>query len=403
MLSYEQARQIVIGEISALRKTTGVGMLPLREALGLVLAQNIAADRDYPPFDRSTRDGYAARTADVAPGVALPCIGELKAGDAATAPLASGSCISIMTGAGVPPGADAVVMIEHTAREGDRVTFQRAVQPRQNIVSRGSEVRAGALVLKIGQRMGFAETALAAQVGASQVAVHKRPRVAILSTGDELVSVEQAPGPFQIRNSNNSSIAAQVRLAGAEPLDLGTVPDREEETRAGIEKGLTVDALVLSGGVSMGKYDLVEKVLRELGTQFFFDAVAIRPGRPAVFGVCRGVPVFGLPGNPVSTMVTFELFGVPALDILSGAPPRPLPLLSARLAAATRQKPGLTHFLPAQFDWSEGEPRVRKLPWQGSGDIAALGQANCFLVVPADQPGLDAGTWARVLPRRDLL
>ena len=153
----------------------------------------------------------------------------------------------------------------------------------------------------------------------------------------------------------------------------------------------------------MGKYDLVETVLRDLGAQFFFDAVAIRPGRPAVFGICRGVPVFGLPGNPVSTMVTFELFVVPALDLLSGAEPRPLPLLFARLAAPVRQKGGLTHFLPAVLDWSSDEASVRELPWQGSGDIAALGRANCFLVVPEDKPELQPGDAVLVLPRRDLL
>lgn len=403
MLSYEQARQTIIRETAALRKATAVESRSLREALDLVLAQDISADRDYPPFDRSTRDGYAVRAAEISPGASLTCVGELKAGDAATAALATGTCVAIMTGAGVPPGADAVVMIEHTRREADRVTFDRAAVEDQNIVARGSEARAGAVLLKAGQRIGFTETALAAQVGAHRIAVHKKPRVAILSTGDEVVPIEQSPGPFQIRNSNNPSLAAQVRFAGGEPIEIGSVPDRTEEIREAIEKGLTAEAFVLSGGVSMGKYDLVEAVLRDLGTEFLFDAVAIRPGRPAVFGVCRGVPVFGLPGNPVSTMVTFELFVVPALDILSGAPPRPLPLLSARLAAATRQKPGLTHFLPAQLDWSEGEPRVRELPWQGSGDIAALGQANCFLVVDADLPELDAGAWARVLPRRDIL
>jgi molybdopterin molybdotransferase len=170
-----------------------------------------------------------------------------------------------------------------------------------------------------------------------------------------------------------------------------------------IERGLQEDALVLSGGVSAGKYDLVKSVLAELGAEFFFDAVAIRPGRPAVFGMCRGKPVFGLPGNPVSTMVTFELFVVPALDILSGAAPRVLPMFKAQLAASVRQKARLSHFLPAVVEWNTGEPVARELPWQGSGDIVALSRANCFLVVPSDRLELSAGEWVNVLPRRGAL
>ncbi len=403
MLSYEHARQIVIREVAALAKVTAAETLALRDALGHVLAESVLADRDYPPFDRSTRDGYAVRAADAQSGATLPCSGEIKAGDAVTKPLAAGTCVAIMTGAAVPPNADAVVMIEHTKREGDRVTFERTVRTGQNVVRRGSESKAGAVLSQAGQRLGFAETAIAAQVGKRTLATRAKPRVAILSTGDEVVAMEMAPGPFQIRNSNNYSLSAQARLAGGDALELGNARDVAAEIRAKVEEGLRCDALVLSGGVSMGKYDLAETVLRDLGTTFFFDAVAIRPGRPAVFGICRGVPVFGLPGNPVSTMVTFELFVVPALDILSGADPRPLPLLYARLAEPVRQKGGLTHFIPARLDWEGGEPRVRELRWQGSGDIVALAHANCFLVIAADKPEQEAGVWAPVLPRRDLL
>jgi molybdopterin molybdotransferase len=215
--------------------------------------------------------------------------------------------------------------------------------------------------------------------------------------------VETKPGPFQIRNSNSVSLAAQAVLAGAEPVLLGNAPDNEPALRALIEHGLQEDALVLSGGVSMGKYDLVENVLRGLGAEFFFDAVAIRPGKPAVFGWCRGKPVLGLPGNTVSTMVTFELFVVPAIDLLSGTDARPLAVFRARLGAPLRQKAALTHFLPAQVTWREGEPVVQELPWQGSGDIVALAQANCFLVVPETRLEWSAGDWVDVLPRRDRL
>jgi len=215
--------------------------------------------------------------------------------------------------------------------------------------------------------------------------------------------VDATPDPFQIRNSNSVSLSAQVRLAGGEPVLLGNAPDRLEELRAKIERGLTEDMLVLSGGVSMGKYDLVETVLKDLGAEFYFDAVAIRPGKPAVFGRCGGPFVFGLPGNPVSTMVTFELFVTPALDLLSGADARPLPFLEARLAQPLSEKPGMAHFLPARFEWRESAPEVKALPWQGSGDIAALARANCFLVVPADRGEIAAGESVSVLVRRDVI
>ena len=333
--------------------------------------------------------------------VTLDIVGEIKAGDSFAGTVGPGQCAQIMTGAAVPPGADAVVMIEHTRPSTSRAVIERAVERGQNVVPRGSEARAGQRLLGPGARLGYAELALAAQVGQHQLEVFRRPRVAILSTGDEVVDVHETPGPFQIRNSNSVSLAAQVALASAEPVLLGNAPDRIEELRAAIKRGLEADILVLSGGVSMGKYDLVEVVLRELGAEFFFDSVAIRPGRPAVFGTCGGKLVFGLPGNPVSTMVTFELFVLLAIDICSGAAARPLPLFPARLAAPVRQKAALTHFLPAQVTWESGEACVRELPWQGSGDTVALATANCFLVVPQSKLELAAGEWVKVLLRRD--
>jgi molybdopterin molybdotransferase len=231
----------------------------------------------------------------------------------------------------------------------------------------------------------------------------KRPRVAILSTGDEVVLIDETPGPFQIRNSNSVSLAAQVRIAGGEPVVLGNAADRIEDLGEKIERGLKEDALVLSGGVSMGKYDLVESALKAMGAEFFFDAVAIRPGKPVVFGICQGKPVFGLPGNPVSTMVTFELFVAPAIDLLSGAEARALPLVEARLAEAMKEKTGLTHFLPARVEWREAVAEVKALKWQGSGDITALSKANCFLVVPADREKIEVGESVSVLLRKDIV
>lgn len=403
MISYIEARALVAEQVSKRPRKPVILNKPVNDALGDVLAQEVRCDRDYPPFDRSTRDGYAVHANEAAVGAKLRCVGEIKAGDTVTQPLALGTCVQIMTGAAVPPGANAVVMIEFTERNGDAVRFDRATPPGQNFVRKGSEARTGDLALKSGLRLGYAELAVAAQVGAAELHCFDRPRIAILSTGDEVVPIIETPGPFHIRNSNGVSLASQVRLAGGEPVPLGNALDRVDDLSAKIEQGLREDILVLSGGVSMGKYDLVESVLKSLGAEFFFDAVAIRPGKPAVFGRRRDTFVFGLPGNPVSTMVTFQLFVTLAIDILGGAQPRPLPFLEASLAEDMHEKGGLTHFLPGHFDSSKGSPQVRPLRWQGSGDIAALTQANCFVVVPADCQDIAAGEKVSVLPRSDVI
>jgi len=403
MLTFSAARELVISQALQHRSPRPALSLPISDALGHILDEEIRADREYPPFNRSTRDGFAVHSSEASAGAALHCIGEIKAGDTVHQPLSPGTCVQIMTGAALPPSADAVVMIEFTRRSGDSVTFERATQPGQNFVPAGSEAHAGDLALSPGLRLGFAELAAAAQVGRSELRCHPRPAVAILSTGDEVVPIVPTPGPFHIRNSNSVSLEAQVKLAGGAPSPLGNALDRVDDLSAKIELGLQADILVLSGGVSMGKYDLVESVLKGMGAEFYFDAVAIRPGKPAVFGRCRDTLIFGLPGNPVSTMVTFHLFVIPAIDILSGARPRPLPLLHATLSTPLKEKPGLTHFLPAQLTWPTSQPQVHALPWQGSGDITAMTQANCFLMVPADRPDIVAGETVSVLPRTDVL
>jgi molybdopterin molybdotransferase len=308
-----------------------------------------------------------------------------------------------MTGAAIPAGADAVVMVEHARADGATIEFMRAATPGLHLVRRGSEAAEGEVLVRAGARLGFAELAAAAQAGAVQLSVFQKPRVAILSTGDEIVPAETNPGKFQIRNSNAFSLAAQVKLAGGEPVLIGNAKDTEDDLRVKIAQGLQGDLLILSGGVSAGKYDLVETVLLELGTEFFFDAVAIRPGKPAVFGICDGKPVFGLPGNPVSTMVTFELFVVPALGLLGGAGARPLGFLQAELGEALNEKPGLAHFLPARIEWPSGLPVVKPVRWQGSGDLAAVAKCNCFLFVPMDRDKFAVGEAVSVLPRRDVV
>lgn len=406
MLSYENARTKVIEKCRSIGRVPGTETIELKNSLGRVLAQEIRADRDYPPFDRAARDGFAVRSADCQrEGATLRVIGEIAAGAGFSGSIGAGECAQIMTGAPVPQGADAVVMIEHT-RAGAQpatVVIEHSASAGMNFVPRGSESKKGDVLLKAPARIGVAEASLAAQAGCAHLKVYRKARVAVLSTGNEVVEIGAQPGPYEIRNSNSASLSAQVALAGGEAVLLGNARDSEEQIRAGIERGLQEDAVIISGGVSAGKYDLVEPVLRELGAEFVFDSVEIRPGRPVVFATCRQKPVFGLPGNPVSTMVTFELFVTSALDMLNGIEPRSLPLLKARLTNAVEQRAALTHFLPALIEWGHGEVSVAALPWQGSGDMITVARGNCFLVVPQNKLKLAAGEWVDVLPRREIL
>ena len=409
MISFEAARAKVIEKLSACVCAPEREILDLSAApaapLGRILAENIVADRNYPPFNRSIRDGFAVRSADVAePDAKLRLIAESRAGVAFNGTVGAGECVRILTGAPVPRGANAVVMHEFTREEDDFVVFEQAARAGQYYVLAGAEARVGEVVVSRGTRLGYAELAMAAEVGRARIEVSRRPRVTILSTGDELVPLDRTPGPFQIRNSNNISLAAQVSLAGGEPLPAGSAKDEVAELRARIEQGLEADLLLLSGGVSAGKYDLVEQVLKELGAEILFEAVAIRPGKPVVFAWCRGKPVFGLPGNPVSTMVTFELFVVPAIEALSSCLPQPLPIFKAKLAHPVDEKGMVAHFLPARVSWPASElgaePSVEVLLWEGSGDIGAVVRGNCFLLVHASKLHLQAGEWVDVLPRR---
>ena len=408
MLSVEDARAKVIEIVGARTGSPATEIIEIArnpsQALGRILSENIVADRNYPPFNRSIRDGFAAKASDLAQsGARLRLIGESRAGVGFDGSVCAGECVRILTGAPVPRGANAVVMQEYTRIDGDFVIFEQSARAGQQYVLAGAEARVGEVMLSRGTRISYAELAVAAEVGRARVMVSQRPRVSILSTGDEVVPVEDTPGPYQIRNSNSVSLAAQVKLAGGEVLMSGNAPDEVSELRARIEKSLSGDMLVLSGGVSVGKYDLVEQVLRDLGTEFFFDAVALRPGKPAVFGWCAGKPVFGLPGNPVSTMVTFELFARPAIELLAGHAPPPLPLFKARLSHEINEKSKVAHFLPARVSWSDGVPIVEALLWEGSGDIGAVVRGNCFLVVNASKLHVDAGEWVDVMVRRGSL
>ncbi len=389
-LSLEQARDCVSRQVQA---CMGVRPLPLAEAEGRILAEEVLADRDYPPFHRSARDGYAVRAAEV-PGE-LKVIGQVRAGVIFTGKIGPGETVEIMTGAPLPEGADAVVMVEHTTRDNHRVHIRASAKSGDNFTPRGSEAGTHEIVLHAGQRIGFTEAAVLASVGRRDVAVYHRPRVAILPTGDEIVDISETPSPAQIRNSNATSLAFQVRRAGGIPEILSIARDNMESTRALVEQGLKADLLLMSGGVSAGKYDIVKDVLSGLGAEFFFDRVAIQPGQPLVFGRAQGKFFFGLPGNPGSTMITFEAVARIAIEKMQGVANPSFPLLRARLTQPVRQKLGLTRFFPAKLS-ADGR-NIEIVATQGSGDVAALARANAFIVTDPDREAWTAGEDIRVL------
>jgi molybdopterin molybdotransferase len=419
ILSFEEARHLVEEHAGHLRPR-GKELVELLEGAGAgqVLAEPIFADRNFPPFPRAMRDGYAVRAADLSPLPAtLEVVGEIKAGarteDVPT--LQPGQAAAIMTGAPAPPGADAVVMVEHTSHDAGRVRIMKLVLAGDNIAPIASEAKRGEKLLSPGVRLDFAAIAVAASVGRSRLLVYSKPKVAILSTGDEIVDIDVPPAPTQIRNSNSHSLAAQVQAAGGEPVLLPIAPDEPERLRELIADGLESDLLLLAGGVSMGKYDLVEQVLAEFQTEFFFTGAQIQPGKPIVFGrvpcgrgrLARELPVsppahvyfFGLPGNPVSTMVTFELFARPVLEALAGTLPRKLAFLNARLKSDIKTKTGLKRFLPAILSGEFEHTEVELAAWQGSGDIASMTRANCYIVIPPDRDKIQAGEWVSILMR----
>lgn len=417
VLSFEDARHLV-EKHAAVIHARAVETVDLLAAAGRVLGETVMADRDLPPFPRSTRDGYAVRSADLSQlPTMLRVIGEIRAGetlDRIPANIGAGETASIMTGAPVPAGADAVVMVEYTSLQGKEVEITRAVAPGDNIVPRGTEACEGSVLLDRGVRLNEAAIALAASVGKSRLQVFKRPTVAVLTTGDEIVSVSAVPGPTQIRNSNSYSLAVQIQQAGGDPLLLPVAPDEPKGLRRLIEEGLKADLLLMTGGVSMGQYDLVEQVLLEMRAEFFFTGAKIQPGRPVVFGKCAIAPAgskresagekpdtyfFGLPGNPVSTMVTFELFARPMVEALAGSCARKLRFLRAHLKKEIRIRPGLKRFLPAMLSGEFDQAEVELIEWQGSGDIAATARANCYMVIPPDRECIPAGDWVAVMLR----
>jgi molybdopterin molybdotransferase len=285
-------------------------------------------------------------------------------------------------------------MVEHTRTEGARVFVERFLEKGENVSPQGGDALGGAVVLEPGVRIGIAETALLATVGAAEVEVYARPRVAILATGDELVEIDARPKPHQIRNSNSWALAQQVTRAGGEAVVLGVVRDVLAETQVRIGEALEYDLVLLSGGVSAGKYDVVEQALEHLGAEFFFDRVKLQPGQPCVFGRALGTFFFGLPGNPASTLVCFETLARAAVELLGGCAEALLPVMRAPLSEPFRHKAGLTRFLPARL---EEDGRLRAVRWSGSGDVPSLARANCLLVADPEKEEYGVGEMIGVL------
>ncbi len=373
-----------------------VTRLPLEQAAGLTLATGIVCDIDYPPFDKAMMDGFAVRAADCrGAGTTLRVTGELAAGQVAADELLTGDAVRINTGAPLPPGADAVVVIEHVELydDGLRMSTPDTPSPGTHVARRGSDVRAGAIVLEAGTRLGPAQVAAAAAAGAAQVEVYRRPRMAVLVTGDELVPIGKRPTGAQIRNSNGPALAALARQAGCEVIDLGIAGDDRAQLADKVAAGLQADVLCISGGVSMGQHDYVPEVLEQAGVRFDVRKVAIRPGKPIIIGVGpAGQMVFGLPGNPVSSFVCFLVFVRAAVAGLQGRAVTMPPMLSVTLDAPLPAAGQRTEFLPAQLTaGTNGEWRASPTRWQGSGDLFGLARSNGLLVREVNAPAAEAG------------
>lgn len=410
ILTFEDARHLIEQHAANLRPH-GRELLDVLEANGRALAEPITADRDFPPFRRATRDGYAVRASDLSTVPAtLEVVAEAKAGGTVVPPIVSGQAVSIMTGAPVPDGADAIVMVEFTSRAGNRVEVQRTINPGDNVVPVGAEGRKGDVMLAQGMRLDYAAIAVAAAGGRSRLVVYSRPRIAVLSTGDEVVDIDVLPGPNQIRNSNSYSLAIQITQAGGEPVLLPIAPDEPNRLRELLREGLESDLLLIAGGVSMGKYDLVEQALSDLNAEFLFTGAQIQPGKPVVFGAVPSTAganetsmsqkyFLGLPGNPISTMVCFELFARPLVEALAGMPPRKLSFVYAKLKTDIKTKLGLKRFLPANLSGEFENSQVELVHWQGSGDLGAVARSNCYIVIPPDRERIPSGEFVPVLLR----
>ncbi len=403
-LSVEQARERILSLVSPVSETR---RLPLMDALGHVLAESVVSPVNVPPHRNSAMDGYAVRSADLpAEGTArLVVAGTAWAGRPWDGEVQSGQCVRIMTGAEVPAGADTVIMQEHTERDGDAIVIASGHRAGQNVRQPGEDIRAGDTVLEGGQRLRAAELALLASLGVPDVTVHRKPKVAFFSTGDELVAPGGELGPGQIYDSNRYAIYGMLTALGVEIIDLGMIPDtREAVEQAFHDAAAKADAIVTSGGVSVGDADYVKETLDRLGKVDFWK-IAMKPGKPLAFGEVEGALFFGLPGNPVSTLVTFYQFAKPALRRLMGERDIPAPLtIRVPAAEALKKRPGRTDFQRGILERNaDGKLVVRSVGQQASHILSGMSRANCFIVLPRESGGVDAGTEVDVQPFEGIL
>jgi len=399
VLSVEEALDHILATVDVLEPER-VGLM---EATGRVLAEAVAADRDIPPLTNSAMDGYAVRGKDVAGAqegspVRLRVVGEVTAGHVSPLQVAPGTAVRIMTGAPVPAGADTVVRFEDTRPDGDWVEVLKATSTGKNVRQAGEDVRAGQVVLEPGKVLRPQEIGMLAAVGRVEVAVVRRPRVAILATGDEVVPPDQVPGPGQIRDANSYAVAAQVQQYGGVPLLLGVAHDREELVRRGMREALAqrADLIITSGGVSVGDFDLVKQVLAAEGEMHFWS-LNMKPGRPLAFGVVSGVPLLGLPGNPVAATISTDLFARPALLKMQGFTDWSRPTVRARLAQPIRRKDGRRHYLRVRLRQTDVGCEATLTGDQGSGILSSMVQADGLAIIPEEADHLHAGTEVEVI------
>ncbi len=400
MLRIEDALKLMLDHTPVLPDET----VALAEAAGRVLRQTALSDLDLPPFDRARMDGYAVRAADTLnPPARLQAIGEAAAGFAFAGEVAAGQAVRIMTGAPVPAGADAVQKIEVIQVNDDgSIELTEPVAAGQFITPRASEARQGAVVVNAGERITPATGAVLASFGYAQVTVARRPRLALLSTGSELVEVHETPQGPQIRNSNTYSLAGYATQAGADVIHTAIVRDDFDATRQAIAGALAqADVVMLSGGVSMGDYDLVKPALLALGAEILVEKVAMHPGKPTVFALLHEKPgdkvIFGLPGNPVSVAVSFHLFARPVLLRMQGANEIHLPRWQAHVTRTVKGAPPRRSHQPARLLIRDGRAEAKPLKWSGSSDLVAFMQADALIVVPEDRASLNAGELAEVI------
>lgn len=398
MIPVKQALEIILNEI----KPLGTESAAILDSLGRVLAEDITAPRPNPPWDNSAMDGFAVRSGDTVGAteerpVSLNVIYDLAAGSVPKGPVQEKTCVRIMTGAPMPEGADAVVMMEYTSAGSEgAVSIQRQAKTGEHIRRAGEDFKAGDVVLKAGITIRPAEAAMLATVGRANALIRKRPVAAVISTGDELVQIGETPSPGKILNSNGYALCALVMSCGAKALHLGIARDTRESLTEKLKEALQADCIITSGGVSVGDYDLVKDVLKELGSEMRFWKVALKPGKPLAFGIIQGKPAFGLPGNPISSMVAFEQFVRPALLKMAGYKEIFRSAIRATVTADVRIKPGRMNFLRARASFDGKDFSVEPLEGQGSGMISTMAAANSFIVIPEDSSGCKKGEEAVV-------